>query len=535
MPHHPFTRTLAILVVLLVAVLLLWPGEVGTRYGFLILGPLPLIMAAFTWSAVRGASPFNEYGFHRTLPGGDREAFRRVLGIHGVVFGGILLVLLVHAAISNVRWAELLYAIAVIFLPLTAFCGLVGTLATISATGRLWRVPAWLAVSFAYAGSWYLVMRLGGGQMGLSHHYYLSGLRCMLLAGALLYPVCWWAVAVRRRKHEGFSAAVILAVLLPWIAYCLNFFHVSEGSYKPPVSSLSATRKPLPGMPEDWPKVDDMLELSGLQEGEFGRIVSLSSRANRYLRGDSPRRAEFGELSPGAKLQGWTWPQGGNWAQSQAWFGKSGGRIVWGEAGIFQHLRGQLPAHETFGHFDQRGDNPVSRPPTWPDTKLLCFVWDEKPEVLSNGPWQLELDGPLRWEAVGHCKAASGGRFRLSIGGVLTMQPLLVDYGEVTLRFRYRGGLFEPGFQWFGEPDEFADPGNLRLLLIDESGKRAFALGDTIPSGIRYGMLGATEEQVWSLWPEDPERVELLRGGTLYIFRAVWTKAAARDLQLPPP
>lgn len=539
MPHHPLTRILAVLIVVLAAVLLFWPGEIKPVYQPFILGTMPVFVAAFTWNAVRGTSPFNEYGFHRTLPGGDRAAFRRVLGIHGMLFAGILLALLGYAALYNLRWPDLAYALAFIFLPPTAFCGLIGTLATLGSAGRRWRIPVWGGLVLAYVASWALLGKLHSHDPrplpGPLEHYYLSGERCALLVAVLVLPLCWWLVARHRRKLSALLGTFAIAVLIPWIHEYWNFVLVPPAAYARPLTTLNAVRKPLPADLQEWPMAPRMLDLGGLQEGEFGRLHSMEVPLTKASLRQGSLRVFQRDRWPAtfAELPTETWVQiskpGRRMGQMRgsAWYGMSGGQLVWGQAGVWQHLRKSLPAHQSFEFFDDASGGL--------SLELGCFVEGGEPSVLALQPWQLSLDGPLRWEAIGHCKATSGGQFRLPRGGVIRMGPLVVEEKRVSLRLRHRGAPFGDGFPWFGEARELADPETLMLLMMDKSGTRAFALGRTYPEYRHYPLGEHYQQQLWTTSAGDPERVNLLRGGTVYVFQAVWSRTTARGLELPAP
>ena len=538
MPHSPLTRILAVLIVVLLAFLFLWPGETQSFYGSYLLGALILIVGAFTWNVVRGASPFHEHGFHRTLPGGPREAFRRVLGIHGIVFGAILLILLAHAAINNVRWRDLVYTVVNVFLPLTALCGLVGIMASLGSSGeRKWRIPAWLAVFAA----WLLSASLMGTWLrqhpahSLPPHY-LSGWRSALLSAAILFPFLWWLTAVCRRRLIGLLGTASVAALLPWIINYANFLQVPESFAESPVSPLSASRKPLEETARDWPEVTDMLEFSGLGEGDFGEITSLTFKRTderSWPRGRQTYYAcWFGEVAKESRLKPENW--GPDLDQARLKFGKSGGQIVWGESGIFQHLRTLLPAHESFEPFE-KPRFPVGASSPWPETKWVGCLMHEPPEVLASQPWNLRLEGPQRWDLIGNCKTASGGRIRLPQGGVLHVKPLIRSYSIVTLDFSYSGAALSPDYPWFGEPGGSGVPQELMLVLIDESGKQAFALGSARLSSRTHTLLGRRDHHAWTRSIDDSAREELLARGTLYLFQAVPSRTAFKSLDLLPP
>lgn len=542
MPHSPVTRFLAFLVVAVAAILLLWPGEIQAAFGLILLGMSPLLVAVFTWSAVRDAPPFDTNAFHRTLPGGNREGFCRVLGMHAWVFAGISLLLLAYAAIYNVGWPDFLYSLFVVLLPLMAICGLTGTLEALGGAGRGWRIPAWLVMLLLYGGSIAAAVMFPAskGSMGLGRdgepiRYYLPGVRCGLLAAAFGFPFCWWLVAVCRRKLSGFLGLVLTGASLPWVVAYVDFFpapvphpELLEPSY------IGATRKPLDKSWKGWgrwPAVAEMLEPTGLQEGEFGRIESMALPPGDFQEGGT---CWFAELPAEAWVHG-SVPTAQRTAagQHQAWFGKSGGRIVWGEAGLWEHLASQLPAHQSLERFDRKAEGTRAE---WPGTSLGCFLGnDEAIDLIAQRPWNLQLRGPVHWEAIGSCKAASGARFRLAQGGVLDVAPLAVDYWKATLAFSYRGTRFAPGPAWFGKAGGSTGPRELMLLLMDESGTRAYALGSTHWDGSVSSAMDPRERQFWSAAPEDTARVNLLRGGTLYLFQPVWTRTQAGGVFLFPP
>ena len=525
MPLSPYTRTLAVLIVVFVAALLLWPGDIAPQHGYFMMGGLPLLVVAFTWSAVREASPFNERSFHRTLPGGDHRALRGALGLHALVFGGILLALLLHAVVLNVRWPGFRYLPSIIFPWLLALCGFTGIVATLRTAGLRWWLPASLAL--LVLGSASLVLAKGTLQEApqgsrypwMQTHYLIQGSFFAPLAAALLYPVFGWLIAFRRRKLAGLLGLVFTTALLPWVFYHGKFLPVTVQDLEAPVCALSATRKPLDGTTGKWPAVADMLEPVGLQEGEFGSIASMGlvwsyGVSDNCLFAELPQEAWW-QSRAGAE-------QREERKQRSAWFGKTGGRIVWGEAGIWEHLSGLLPAHQSFEHFDPKSQ----------DAKLGCFAEAGPGNALWDRPWELKLQGPLRWQGVGTCKAASGGSFRLPQGGVLELQPYIDSGDRIAIRMSCRRATSLIGY---GTLSKSVDVQNLMLALVDESGKQAFALGKVQVLAQRRSLTVLTDDLFWHSQPENAGRLSLLRGGTLYVFQPVWTPSRFRTFRLSPP
>jgi len=546
MPHSPFTRILAVVIVVLSAAVLLCPwvlsplAGISPWVGFLLSGILMVSPVVFTWTTALQCSPFNERAFHLTLPDGRSRAFRRVLGLHAMVFVAISLCLIAYAAISNSRWPDAVHAVLAFLLVLTAVCGAVGTAVTLGTASRKRGITALVLAVLLGVGSCYLLdwvhRRDGFGWSWPRGSYYLSGTRCAVLIAALGYSFTWWWAVMRRNKTGSLLGVVLIGISLPWIGTHANFVPVPEADAQAPTFALAATRKAVPDTTTKWAKITDMLELSGLEEGEFSTISALELAEERgrlqacgfqeVRKGISPQERDLGEKNV--------------WQQRNTWFGKSGGRIVWGSQDLWKHLEGQLPPHETVKYFADFGWRSAGE---WPETDLICFTAPDRrnwmgsgtESTLSGATWKLSLSGAVRWEIVGSCKLASGASFRPPQGGVLSVLPLEERNGNAVIRIAFRAPAFGPVFHWFGGKPEFADPGKLRLMLLDEAGSRAYVLGELSPEDARNPSPSGSGTSPSTWWWAGRDSENVLRRGTLYLFQPRASRYHEASLELPPP
>ncbi len=477
MPHSPFTRFFGLAIVLAYALALLCLDDHSYLWGWKGMLALPFAIGIFTWSAVRNAAPFDDLSFHRTLPPGDGFAFRRVLMIHGMVLAGITLAMTAYCWVLNFGWQVMSYGILVLTLPMWALMAANGIATSLSITrqwGKTWGYIAIFVVPVFTATGLYYVR----GLFNPEEHgkFYFSAPRAMALTGAALYPLVWWLVSVKRHPVLGFGLGAAISGWMPLIYIYGGFFAVPEGDrWELPVSShVTIARKADIPAEGKWIAADDVLTISGLRPGEFishwnfwvksGSDV-MHKRVEHWVIPDDPAEAVAGAVR-GPMIAGRF----------------EGERIEWGERAVWNHLRKQIPSHNTFGLWDKKlntpahvaflrpGESALSRP-TEGDSDSRGSRPKLTAEEFTSATWQQYAAGVFRLEKVGEIDMASGGTCRLPGGGILKVSTLQREDRQFFISFRhYFENLGQADETWF-EANEFTRNwwGEQWVIAVDES------------------------------------------------------------------
>jgi hypothetical protein len=525
MPHSPFTRFLGLAIVAAYAVALLWPDPSVLIMGWSAMIALPVVILLFTWSAVKDAPVFDDRAFHRTLPPGDGHVFRRTLMVHGMVLAGIALSVIVYCWIFNFGWPAISFGVAALTVPVWAFMAASGIATSLSTSRQYGKSWGYIAI---------FVMPVFSAALLLSVHdyfdpevyrraYYFNSLREMAVAGATLYPLIWWLVAVKRRRVLGAVLGMATGALMPWIYIYGSFFEKSEeadpGGYQK--SQVTLSRKPFVPGAGKWLAGEDLLHIDGLRAGEFIELWNFRVR-ERHLQAyevpDGPAQADAAVTV--ANLLG----------------ALSGdGSVKWGRAAVWDCLRQQIPPHQTFGFWNRKLDIPthlaVLRPgglaTVRPADEDLYFKPGLQRQELTDedfrmGSWRVG-SVVCRTEKMGVVSVEGGGTFRLAEGGILRVNPLHRDDVHYSISFqRYHQDLWQADGPWFKIPNEYGYWGPPWVIAVDESGKHAFALTPNQRVSSENVMLGITVEWTVNLGdaktPEEIARMEMLRHCRLHVF-----------------
>ncbi|MDB6078543.1 MAG: hypothetical protein JWO82_2290 [Akkermansiaceae bacterium] len=286
MPHYRFTFLTALVIVLGYGLALFWPNDDAYVWGWRAMICLPLLLAIFMWSAVRGAAPLDDRAFHRTLPPGDGVAFRKVLEVVALVPAGIALVVLAYCWKSGFGWRAQTLGLAMLTVPVigaVSVLGLTASLATSRSYSRIW---PWLwtfgVPVFSACG---VSMLTEGLDPELRRTVYFTHWRTIAVAGAVLYPLIWWLIAARRRIVWGVALATVLGILMPWLYHYGDLgpdldkgldgrVRLAAGDeVKPPrVTQVHFIRKPMPSL-DRWKDkgidLGDLIQIEGMEPGEF--------------------------------------------------------------------------------------------------------------------------------------------------------------------------------------------------------------------------------------------------------------------------
>ncbi|WP_367874471.1 hypothetical protein [Luteolibacter sp. Populi] len=552
MPHSPLTRFLAILLVVAFAVVMFWPEESAYAAAGYSLGGLMLALGIFTWSAVRGAPPFDDHAFHRSLPPGDGAAFRSVLGIHLLMIGGFVLIVLVHCLRYGFGWRAMTYGAAAVTLPVLALISLVGIISSVASARQHWRLFAWTAVVFLPLLCIYWVRWATGGLDGERwgwNEVYFPAVRTIVLTAAGLYPLIWWLVAVRRRKVLGLVFGAATGALLPWLFVYGYFVPVPPSQLDPrggaanPNPGLQLVRKTIPEDSGQWLPLSELFEVKGLAEGEFASLEYLTVDLDSKNRGHTlvpvwETRESTGDVPWSTRMV------------RPVTIRKLDGRIVWGEQGVWEHLRTRIPATGSFGYWSRGRSLDATLAISKPGREVSYtgasghgnFTYrDDRAGQLMMRPWKTAVARITRWASLGDCSLTEGGSFRMKDGGTLKVIPLSQNGLKQVVTFKmYNESLSETDGPWFGPAYRgFHDLDDaLKVVMVDASGKHAFALDTLSPQPGARILLGGYYEWSFVVSPsgdlEETKRNEMMNGARLYLFLPKIDEDY-RTITMPPP
>lgn len=536
MPHYRFTFLMASIIVLGYGLALLWPDEQAHVWGWRAMVCLPLLLAIFMWTAVRGAPPLDDRAFHRTLPPGDGVAFRQVLGMAMVVPVCVAVLVAIYCWKFNFGWRPLSFGVAVLTVPLVggvAVLGLVSSLATSRSYTRVW---PWL-MFFAAPMFSALAMNWLTEKLDPETHrsVYFTHWRTMALAGALLYPLMWWLVAARRRLVLGGAMAFALGVLMPWLYHYGDLgpereFERRDSRQIPPLTRITVVRKEIPAVPEWKGKIIDMDQLigiEGLEKDEFlvgGFMSSGNSSAdpNRLYfrtsevvgREEGSRKWKYGYISGGISEMG---------------------TVALGRGVVWDSLRRKIPAGMSLGCWDADLDGPTRLGILAPGEvlegeELLSYGGRNRrteartirEESLRNTQWNF-YGSVVKFGNAGIFPIDRGGSEKMAGGGLLRVDPLKWEDGHAIVGINcYQEDLWQADGPWPGEDQNRSIADSPWGIVVDETERQAYMIDDFRWSGERNAMLGYKYRLKFDAGqadsPERKKRLERLPHCKLYLF-----------------
>lgn len=536
MPHSPFTRWLAITIVVLFGTGFFWRNDTLRDWSPMLIPALFLLLMIFAWSAARGAPALDDEAFHRTLPPGDGAAWRRVAGLPIVLLGIIGLLVISYCIHRNFDWKTQLSGALWLTVPLWALMSGTGIAGTFSTARGGWKV---LGPALVLAGPCLGILLLF--KLWVPHRIEESHTAVTAITAAVVYPAIWWLVAVKRQVISGGLLVVWTGALIPWLQVHGDFVPMpqpleivvpAEPEMLPEDSPWRLTRKRVDDTVE-WLGMEDLIEVEGLSTGEFLRLSG-----PRYF----SEVDEEGSDDPSHSAYQWTYI-----AQD------TGGRILWGEEAVWSLLRSKLPAHESFSVMRAKEVGPTKvsiRNPNYRSLRDEELDEESAPartlmkaalrfDDFNTLPWYVALRAGVDWRDGGSFELGKGGRYRLPGGGVVEVPPLTYPNGDrVVVVRRYHENPTQAEKLWFGRPlpayDEDDTP---RLLLFDEARKQVIALGKPGHSNCEV-FFGRGDE--WSLsldFPResglqgDGERLKKMRLHVFFPMKA----GKAFEVELPPP
>ena len=467
MPLHPFSILLAVVVVACHALFLLWPHPKAHEWGWQATLLLPVFLLVLWISVQRAVPTFDDRSYHRTRPITDGAAYRKMVMLLGLVFGGIALAVLLYAWSQNIGWEVASWGIAALTLPAVAWscaCGLASSLSTRRQVLTLW---SWLAVMGAPALSFALmalirdVPRVGIGPE-LTGNFYLSSIRTIVLAAVVIYPLIWWLAAAGRKWKTAMGLSVWIGALLPWLWVHGQFFPVpeSEHDWSAPEENRAGHVKidrPAPVTTHDGGafRANEVLNLTGLRTGEVANIHWIRIGSDDTVH----RRSLFARMGVGND-------------RFEPMFRGEGSEGFGGFSVLWDSLAARFPE--------------VSGIPTWSaeDVRIsepylgnlrLDGESEHRPtlEECNREVWVVQGE-VFSYEEVGEVDLSIGGRLRVPDGGVLMFGEMTETQGGKELPLHYRLESWQQlDGPWFGKRDnKLYFP--LPLLIIEDprSGER---------------------------------------------------------------
>jgi hypothetical protein len=558
MPYSPFTRFLACVLVALVLLGLLWPDDRAHEWAWHGTGAMAVLLAIFTWSAVKNAPPLDDRAFQLCLPPGPNRAFFRIVWIHVLVLAGVSFAVLVYCVLWNFGWRSMSWGVAMLTIPAWALMSIVGVACSAGSSQQHWKSMAWIAI-FAppvFSGGLLYVL-IQDMEKYVPEAVYFTPLRTMVLTAATLYPLVWWLIAVRKRRNLGLLLGGATSALLPWLLQYGDFVKAPQKreidwSKRATLSApITLTRKPVAENSERWLPVEDMLEVNGLAEGEHIG-VALGVRRPAELK-YNPNGVPGWDGMPIFEIRDEAHPDNNGIRYSEAMASNRGGRIVWGTAAVNERIRELVPPVESFEYWESSMNRPVSSPvianPMHPDFQPPAETEERKPfsyrwltkDSFQSQPWLAWLVAPASWKLVGSCPAVEGTSIRPESGGVLKIFPIAQDDGEnYQLSFRYYfEHLWMKDGPWFGDdfPDDWSGM-DIAVVAIDETGKRAYLFDRFNHRRTENVMLGHYEQYSCDVGPADTsaklQRIEMLRKCRLYVLMRQ-ISGPFREVELPKP
>lgn len=560
MPYSPFTRFLAGVLVVLVALGLLWPDDRALEWSIYGAGAMAILLGIFTWSAVKNSPPLDDRAFQRCLPAGANRAFFRIVWIHLLVLAGAALAVLVYCGIWNFTWRAASWGVAMLTIPAWALMSAVGVASSAGSSQQHWKSVAWISIFATPLFSAGLLYWLNQGVGRYEwENVYFTPVRTMVLTAATLYPLVWWLVAARQRRGLGLVLGGATSALLPWLVVYGDFakapVEIGDRQFgvSPAGERLTLTRKPFAGSDRPWIPVEDLIEVQGLAEGDYTRMsmaVQFDKDDERQSREDRLlAKLREREYLRGYEIRDESDREGDGIRNVLATVSNQGGKIVWGADAVNQSIRKLLPEVETFGYWRSTLNRPASPPvirnPAAPNARPGDTMEERpyysrlSPEGFRTMPWSVWMMNPGRWKLLGSCLTSEGTSFRLEKGRMLKVLPLVQrPEGNDTLNIRcYFESLWQTKGPWFG-----GDVGpnwsgfDLVVVAIDETGKHAYLIDESNHGNTDQVMLGRYERMIFNMDPAtsaaDWQRIEMLRKSRLYIFTS---KAAGfpKVMELP--
>lgn len=505
MPISPLTRFTMALALLAFPAAFLWLEDTG-KVSPVMTGVSLVLLVAAVFLLVRDGSAFDDRGFHRTRPGGERRALRKTAAL---LLGMVLAV----AAMAAVRGIVLhlgglatAWGALVVLVPLALFTAAVATGFTLALQRGRPVKPVLLALLvlpvFVYASPYVLPgWKLPGGQSMPSH--WRADLTWGGVLGAAGYALAWWLAAARRSWWPALLAAALAGVLLP----VFRRMPVVPPQGLPHAEVTVKRHAPRPEPSPDYEpleskglRIEGQLSADGLRDGEFVGFSLLADDGSNL-----------------GVIRAYQTARSSSWGGGSGTLMSSEEGFESGYPAIFSHLQRRLPGQPEvrWSGDEHLGENWIALPRGMGKDEIQAMPWQFRGVIY-------------RIEHAADFAVSAPGFHPLPDGGSLHVWDMNRNPYGVTLGFRT---------VW---PDDPRHPGH-RLagmswaFLIDATGRKA--------AMIRLSNMAIDRAlgSIWQDWnadlhypgyPEGWTREEVLRS-RLHLFTA--RPVSRVEATLPPP
>lgn len=423
MPLSPATRILIALTLLAFPWIFVWLDEEGGRKSGMMTGVSLSLLVAAVFLLIRDGSAFDDRAFHRTRPGGERRAFRRI----SVILLGMVVVVSLMPAIRclyfhlGVRSAA--QGAVVAFVPMLLVTAALATGFTLALQrGRSVKVVVVTLIAIPVA--LYLAPTAVPGFSRFfgpfrSSHW-PSELTWFGVVGAASFSSAWWLAAGRRRWLTGLVLAGVTAACLPVLRFKGAVIRPGEmpaapvkliripGFTEDPAVGRSAASRDMDDWNITYRRMEGRIVAEGLRDDEFVAV-------SRIIEGRPYIRLGLGHFSE----------RGSGWSSDYGILRATDSRFDSGHESLLAHLKGRLPGNPTVSEnrWNLEYENVVS-------------IQDgrEFPD-LDAIDWNVE-GALLRVETLGSFPVAEHGNHQLQRGGVARVWPIQRSIHGISLAFR---------------------------------------------------------------------------------------------------
>ncbi len=467
MPLSPATRILIALTLLAFPWIFVWLDEEGGRKSATMTGVSLSLLVAAVFLLIRDGSAFDDRAFHRTLPGGERRAFRR---ISGILLGIVVVVSLMPALrclYFHLGVRSAVQGAVVVLVPLLGVTAALATGFTL-ALQRGRSVKVVVVTLIAIPAALYLAPTAVPGLHRFLAPAWRSDWQSELtwsgVAGAAGFSFAWWVAAGRRRWLAGLMLAGVTAACLPLLRSQGAVIRPGKmpvvpvklirlpGSKEDPAVGRSSARRDMDEWEMKYRRVEGRLIAEGLRDDEFVAV-------SRIIGGRHDIRLGLGHFSENRF----------GWSAADGILRTNDSRFDSGHQSLLAHLKSRLPG------------NPAVSGYLW-GMKLNNVVAIQEGRAMPDlDAMDWAIDGVLfRIEPLGSFPVAGHGIHRLPRGGVARVWPIRRSPHGISLGFR----LITPdpteaaaGYR-AGEPwsDPYRTEFQTWMFLVNESQTKAVLL-----------------------------------------------------------
>jgi hypothetical protein len=473
MPLSPATRILIALTLLAFPWIFVWLDDEGGRKSATMTGVSLSLLVAAVFLLIRDGSAFDDRAFHRTRPGGERRAFRRI----SVILLGMVVVVSLMPAVRCIYFhlgiRSAMQGAVVAFVPMLLVTAALATGFTLALQrGRsvkvvvvsLIAIPVALCMAPAAVPGLFRFYRFFGpyrpGQWS-------SELTWWGVVGAAGFCAAWWMAAARQRWLAGLVLAGVTAAGLPVLRTKGAVFRPGEmpvvpvklirlpGFTEDPAVGRSAASRDMDEWELKYRRVEGRIIAEGLREDEFVTV-------GRIIEGRRDLRLGIAHFSGSGR--GWS---------SASWILRtSDSRFDSSRQSLLAHLKGRLPG------------NPALSGYLWNQDWENVVEIHGSPDVLDLDTLDWNIEGALfRVETLGSFPVSEHGIHRLPRGGVARVWPIQKSLHGIALGFRLIAPHqtdpavgYRPGYPVWSEP--YRTEYQTWMFLVNENQTKAVLLFD---------------------------------------------------------